>query len=132
MIPATVLAAAVLLSISATADATVAAAMFNAGRQVPARALADAEALGQWLSRYGDVARQIRELLSGESAQADDELSPRELKRLEQILKTNGSFDRSWMSDPGSPLRLLTGSNDAPPAAAPIRRCLTDMPPPLR
>ena len=116
--PATVLAAAVMLSITSATDVTIAAVLMNAGRQVPARALADAESLGQWLSRFADAARQMRDVFAGDeqgvgSAQPASVLASRielELRR-GIIVKPSQQFYFDHVS--------------------PIPLALTDLPPPI-
>jgi len=117
--PSAVIAAAVLLSLSSTADVTVAAVLMNAGRQIPARATADAESLGQWLSRFTDAARQMRDAFTGDDVSIIGHAHAALTISIEGVTA-------------GEALTVLIDDVDHLPHAAPLRANLTDLPPPQR
>ncbi len=118
MFPATVLAAAVMLSITSAADVTVAAVLMNAGRQVPTRAMADAESLGQWLSRFADAARQIRDVFGGDEAGPTFAGQPAGL---------SNSLDLHL----GALVAICESEQFTFHFIEPLRAALTDLPPPV-
>lgn len=118
-IPATVIAAAVMLSFSTAADVTVAAVLMNAGRQVPARALANAESLGQWLTRFTDAARQMRDVFTGDESRIAQQAHSADIGRahfpLSLSLTTRTTLEQHQICH-----------------EQPILVSLTDLPPPAR
>jgi hypothetical protein len=116
-IPAAILAAAVVLSISSAADVTVAAVLMNAGRQVPARTVVQGESLGQWLCRFTDAARQMRGVLTGDEVAFSGSIHAAAFTRLvaADVLQLTGVVSAELMT---------------PPHAPPMIALLTDLPPP--
>ena len=108
-----------MLSFSTAADVTVAAVLMNAGRQVPARALASAESLGQWLTRFTDAARQMRDVFTGDEARLAHQSHTADIGR--------AHFPLSLSLTARTTLEQHQISHDQP-----ILVSLTDLPPPAR
>jgi len=112
--PAAVLAAAVVLSLSSTADVTMAAVLVNAGRSTQVN---HGESLGQWLTRFTDAARQMRDVFQGDDSTGSHVALAPSLSRFDFTLS---------LSQTG----VLHDTVEQLPFAAPLRANLTDLPPP--
>ena len=117
-LPGTVLAAVVLLSVTSTADMSVAAVLVGAGRSNVDVAAASGESLHQWLTRLTNAAKQMRQVLTGDDVQPSVPVA----------FLPQGQIDAIDMGCEAGP---ILATHAAPPPPAPLRHALTNLPPPL-
>ena len=116
-VPAAVLAAAVVVSMTSAVDASVAAVVMQARQGVPVSRAAEGERFSQWLDRLTDAARQVGCVVAGQQ--------PRPALAaalLEQPTTIAGA--------PVHSLPLTDHDRRVSAIAHPLRPHLTDLPPP--
>ncbi|MEX2212726.1 MAG: hypothetical protein WD768_01275 [Phycisphaeraceae bacterium] len=117
-LPGTVLAAVVLLSITTTADMSVAAVLVGAGRSNVDVSATSSESLHEWLTRLTHAARQIHGVFSGDEVQTSAPVATLPLRYVH-------AFDLACDH------HTIIATHFAPPSAAPLRHALLNLPPPL-
>jgi len=123
-IPATALAAAVVLSMATAADAAVAAAVLQAREAATPQRLITRDSYGRWLDRLADAARQVRKVFTGQSTidSADfDAAAP-----LHASLSLSSRFDAAALSA----LAAFERNENTTPGSSLLPQ-LTNLPPPI-